>query len=63
MFGKPKRAKPRNRKEAKAVDKALKAKYPQMYRSGWGKPISADERRLRVGGLTAADIRRLEGKK
>jgi len=51
------------------VKKRLQAKYPQMYKPGWGKGRNANKRtgqiatRLRAAGLSDSDIAKLRGKK
>lgn len=51
------------------VQKRLRAKYPQMYKKGWGKTKKNPKRteqitsQLRKAGLSESDIAKLKGKR
>lgn len=70
-------AKPRNLREAAAVEAALREKYPQMYREGWNKkgkktrnkaPVAnikqakKEQAKSLKGALTGDEIKRLIGR-
>lgn len=61
-FGKPKTikglGKPRNQKEKNAVGGALYDKYPQMFKTDWGKP----KRKAKTGVVAAVKRQRKQEK-